>query len=255
MKYTQFLASLMLFFSVSSLAVAQSVTDLFKPSLRIIRGVPVSTKNSSIVQVLMSDGQGSFLCTGTLITKQVVLTARHCVSRTASRMNVVAANSTRSVSKVRIHPGAYEDRKSGVIYNDMALVFLRRAVSLPTVAVLSSRAIVPGQQFTILGYGLTESGRTGKLRRGAMALDRTDSDFIYARYDGTLSNTCEGDSGGPAITSYIDANGATRTGIVGVTSGGLRQDCGINDLSYFANVQSATSLDFLRRNVKGLSEQ
>lgn len=218
-----------------------------KSSLRIINGLPMSVKGTSVVKILLHDGSGEFLCTGTLIAPDAVLTASHCVTRVPSQHTVYVSGRAKKVSKVRIHPNARSDSTNGAIIADVAVLILQTKVSTPYLPLLVSREMRSGDQIAIMGFGLDELNRMGRLRQGAMNISSTDSQFIYATYNGQLSNTCEGDSGGPAIYTYYDSQGQLVSGIVGVTSGGEKEDCSAGDLSFFTNMQTSSMANWVKK--------
>ena len=243
--------ALVLFLSIflSTVAHAQSISVID----RIIRGTPVSEKSVPVVKLLGTDNEGQFLCSGSLIAPDVVLTASHCIPNRPSQLSAYIRGNYRAVSKLKIHPGRSEDPNTGQITNDVALVFLKRAAPGSSYSILSSHIVAAGDDIHIYGFGLDENQNLGVLREGHMTVDSYSNLFINARYDGsTTSNTCNGDSGGPALTTSINAVGHTVTGIVGVVSGGQNADCGPGDLSYFSTVQDSRTLKFLKSNVKKL---
>lgn len=223
--------------------------------LRIIQGTITPVKSVPVAKIIGRDSEGSYLCSGVLISPTVVLTASHCIADKASDMSVYIRGSYRSVSKFRIHPNAHESSSTGFIYNDVALLYLRRSVSGAYYSILNTHKSTPGDVMMIYGYGVDENERQGTLKQGTMVVDSVTNAFVFANYDGSTSNTCSGDSGGPAIVSYLDGEGQTRTGVVGITSGGENADCSVGDHSYFANIQNTSTMRFLKRNVENLSIQ
>lgn len=78
-----------------------------------------------------------------------------------------------------------------------------------------------------------------------MEVAMVTGNHIFARFD-ELSNTCNGDSGGPATYTVVDPNGAvSAVGVVGITSTGTVQNCAPGDLSLFTNLQHPDILSFI----------
>lgn len=161
---------------------------------------------------------GSGSCSGTLVSPHVVLTAQHCVAGVwASDMQVffgtnVDDNGTWiQVVDADAHPSG-----------DIAAVTLADAG--PTAPIpLADHAFVSGDEGTpvrIAGFGVTSEwgSDSGLKREGTSQLDSWDSEFLYI--GGGQSDTCYGDSGGPA---FIEQGGVEQ--VAGVTSFGTAE-CG-----------------------------
>jgi V8-like Glu-specific endopeptidase len=241
---------LLILTSISSNCFSESANNSRKISTRIINGTPVSRNSIPVVEINVRDDDGNFLCSGTMIAPNVVLTARHCVVSRASSHTVILKGRSYAVSKVRIHPLS-RNTSSGPVY-DAALLFLRRNPNSSYFPLLTSRTMRSGDTIYIYGYGIDDNGSTGRLYSGSMVVARTNSRWIISNFDGEGSNTCQGDSGGPAFALYTNSSGRQALGIVGVTSGGEREDCQAGDVSYFTNLQSSSTRSFLRGAIRGL---
>lgn len=244
------LAFIIIFYSDSVICAPNS-----KSKFRIINGISINSASVPIVELIVTTADGVFLCSGTMIAPNVVLTASHCVTNKPSQHLVYLEGKRYSVSKVKINPNA-KLTAYGLVY-DIALLYLKRNPKSTYFPIITSRSIKPGDPLSIFGYGLDNHGYSGRLLGGSMSVNGTDQRWIYASFDGvsSLSNTCSGDSGGPAFGNYINSDGQTRLGLVGVTSGGFNQDCSIGDESYFTNLQGAPTIKFLRKSVPGLIEK
>ena len=107
---------------------------------------PVADADLTEVVNVLIDGNG--LCTGTLISKTMVVTAGHCLDRSSFKTwDVVAplANGQKSHgTQVKIFDGAYED----VAHPDVGVIILGSPITLPSYAQLTdvtSRIAVTGK--------------------------------------------------------------------------------------------------------------
>lgn len=157
----------------------------------------------------------------------------------------MVGNRAHSVQRVAIHPDVAVDAMNGIVYNDVAVLRLRTRASGRVLPLLLSKEVEVGDEVSIFGYGLDELQNVGYLRRGKTAVESVSASHVVTRYRGFDSDTCSGDSGGPAIHQYIDSDGVKRRGIVGITSTGTLADCSIGDQSYFINLQDPTVFNFI----------
>jgi secreted trypsin-like serine protease len=231
---------------------ARAEDGAFASSPRIIFGTQLAARGSPVVLVRRANGSASALCTGSVIAPSVVLTAWHCVSRRAANMSVVINGKRRAVTRVRTHPGV-RIGSNGAVFNDVALIQLKQKVAIAPLPLLLSRPVQIGDSLQIAGYGLTEFQTSGSLLTGFTSIDEVSENFIVSVFGRMDSNSCSGDSGGPAIGSYRDTNGQMRAGIVGITSTGTSLSCFFGDRTFFINIQSLEVIEFIRRHVPKLS--
>lgn len=241
--------------SCSLLGLGNKSTQL-KSYQKIVNGTVCSDNNSPVVLIAIENGDSVAGCTGTLLTNTKVLTAAHCLLGGYGR--IIVANGEDGVavgvSRVAIHPLAKQT--STGVEHDVAILTLSKALSLPTLPLISSIDLKAGDIVSIYGYGSTGGSDEQSdllLRSGQMRVSSFIKDIFTSNFDGSNgSNTCFGDSGGPAIFTGTRSDGNVVTGIVGVTSTGTNETCLTGDQSGFALTQEQSNLDFIRDNVSGL---
>ena len=164
---------------------------------------------------------GAPWCSGTLVGPKKVLTAAHCLRGVdASRMqfrigpNAMAPAHTIAVAHVKPHP----DFDPDTVTNDIGLVTLKTAAPVPPMTLLAAMDTSwVGTPLFFVGYGVT-NGRTqvGAGKKRAVTIPITEVGESSFEYAAPGKNSCNGDSGGPAL--YRDPNGSFL--VAGVTSYG-----------------------------------
>jgi hypothetical protein len=213
---------------------------------RIINGTACTTAGSPVLALnIQARSGGGSLCSGTVITSNQILTAAHCfLGDNSFSVSVEVDGRTIFANGINVHPNFDVDSDQRLALNDVAVIDFPRDLGRPTVPFLISQSVNSGSIFSIFGYGLDEAGGVGTLESGEMKLDdRTDTHLI-AEFEGVGSNTCNGDSGGPAL---FTPEGGGRSALIGVTSSGTLESCQAGDNSFFVNLQSPVVIDFIRR--------
>jgi len=178
-----------------------------------------------IVMVIDADGD---LCTGTALTRELVLTAAHCVFRKADyRVKAYQTGAAIRVQAIARHPRfSYESYAASRATADVALVKL--ASPLPDIvlpaALAAARRVEVGETLTIAGFGVTQAGTArglGVPREARLAVTGKPGSLQIRLVDKATQNkriglgACTGDSGAPAY----DGEGPQKSGqVIGVVS-------------------------------------
>jgi hypothetical protein len=169
---------------------------------------------------------GSVFCTATLVTRELVLTAAHCVHQTSAQSmffvigsEPLSPSAQSAVSRITVHPEWVGSVNYG---SDLAVLRLTTPIDnvKPAVLYAGAASALVGQDMTLVGYGASASpacdGRgvgAGARRQVKVRVDKVAAQWISYAFRGT--GACNGDSGGPA---FIQISGKWRQ--VGVTSWG-----------------------------------
>lgn len=178
--------------------------------------------------VMIVGSRGNF-CTGTLIARDLVLTAAHCVppgnDYKLVQFDAQRQPQLRDTARIARHPqfsqAAFDNHRATA---DVALVKLAAPAQTNATGTLFSGAfaVAPGDRFAVAGYGLTErgNGKTGGTLRAAQLVATGRPGNLQIRLVDPAANgtraglgACTGDSGAPV---FRDENG--RALIIGVVS-------------------------------------
>ena len=208
------------------LAMVASVLALTQPAFAMVGGgsAPSPAVANAIVTIVGSHGTS---CTGTLIARDVILTAAHCVAPgTNYKMVDYKSKPPRllDIKRAAAHPQF--NMQSLLAHRATADVALLQLASPPPAQPATfGGALMPvavGQRLTVVGMGVAVrgDGRSGGVARAAsLSVTGRPGTLQIRLVDPSTNNTraglgaCTGDSGAPA---FLDSNGGSV--IVGVVS-------------------------------------
>jgi V8-like Glu-specific endopeptidase len=226
-------------FRVIAIAFAILFSEIVfvQPSSAIYNGTS-ALGSEHVVKIISEDG----ICSGGLVTPQIVATAAHCVvsmgvTTSISNIKVYPPGVNTSETSISagvmkiINPSTFRNATSYTDPDDIAFLVLDRTFDGSNNLTLANydmtRNIVnSGTAITIFGYGATTSGGSGTTvpysftgkptapmrLSGYQGYERT-----YISYQNDYQgSTCPGDSGGPAVAKYLGV-----FYLVSINSGGL----------------------------------
>ncbi|MBX3040582.1 MAG: trypsin-like serine protease [Bdellovibrionaceae bacterium] len=179
----------------------------------IIGGTEVHDRHDSLRSIVaLYDTAGGFLCTGTLIDKNLVITAAHCIPQDVSKMLVIFGNKVQKTAPMAKVTGAIAfpgyNRHARRDQGDIALVSFEGTTPdffrpLPILTEQYARVLRKGTLVMMLGYGLSDAiNKTGSgvLRMTSARIEDAQYGPTEILLDESLGKgTCSGDSGGPVI--------------------------------------------------------
>ena len=156
-------------------------------------------------------------CTGTQVSRNVILTAAHCVRYAPPDYVFYGSKLGQPGRAIGVARVAWHPKFNGdTLRNDVGLIELEEdgpAAPVP----MATAPLEPdvGQEIRLVGFGVPRPGATKELEKRTGTTKITDVTPLDFRFHATPARTCLGDSGGP---SFMTIDG--REVLVGITSSG-----------------------------------
>lgn len=198
--------------------------------LGIVGGTLVNEDRDGFAKTVVAlyDVSSGALCTGSIISQNMVLTAAHCIPSNANNLFLIfgadvrsSARQIRRANAAVVHP--LWSSRHNEIKNTGDIAMVRFDGGLPAgfhaAQVLSdARVLTVGKPVLLAGYGITNASTqagAGVLRKVAVTIEDPQFSVTEVSLKQNSRGACHGDSGGPA---YVVVNGQPL--LFGVTSRG-----------------------------------
>ena len=248
--------------------------------VEIVGGTTVKATDpvaSSTILIVGNSPQGQYICSGSIIAPDIVVTAAHCVAEEvsapvpASQIRLVfnlkipksgSDPSVRKISDYRFHPSWKGVSPDGTVdgdnLHDIAIISFSGGLPrgyAPAKILPKNVALTVGESVLLAGYGITNArtqAGAGTLRKVTVQIQQLlDSEVVVD--ESHRKGSCSGDSGGPAF-----ATDKGTTYLFGVTSRG-DSSCAISgvytDIPAHADFVAQSEASLRRSSGSALAQQ
>jgi secreted trypsin-like serine protease len=215
--------------------IALTCLSSFAPAFALTGNAPPANGLAARSIVMVVDLRGD-LCTGTALTRELVLTAAHCVAAGRDvRIKTTSAGKTIAVRAIALHPrfdlASYAASRATA---DVALLKLAAPLddAVTPASLAPARRVAVGETLTVAGFGVTAAGTArglGVPRMATLTVTGKPGSLQIRLFDQATRNAraglgaCTGDSGAPAFEP-------SSTAVIGVvswsTAPGDQEGCG-----------------------------
>lgn len=178
------------------------------------------TGDDAVVALLTT---GNVHCTGFLVTKNVVVTAAHCLGGLPPDAVFFGTRPGKKGTTIKVKATlAHPDYDEDSLENDIGLIALESDGPAEPLVVRAAPfdQTFKGKSLRIVGFGATGSAEEGMRKREGASIVQSFASATF-RLKGTPSQTCLGDSGGPAFAPKASGEGES---VIGIASSG-DSDC------------------------------
>jgi len=210
-------------------------------AFKIFNGDECSEKNIPVIELVVTYSDGnSYICTGTIVGKNHVLTAAHFVED--NPIQIVAHHDNGSVQASNYALSPFYPRYLAFDISVVTFPSISDSLGVEPARFLSAKTkrITNSDRVKVIGYG--QDGTSGLENGNPRGIEQTvvsvDSGLILTLFNVDNAGTCHGDSGG-ALTH----NGL----IVGTVQGGRQNQCAEGNYNSFTDQQHASNVNFIKR--------